>query len=414
MPALFTNARNLSRQQKIMLTDVIDRIFSGLDLTDTQRERIETAYKAVGSYLASCDEPLLEGAKVYAQGSVRLRTAVKPLGRDEFDVDLILFLPNAKNASRDEIVSVVKQHLLKHNVYGELLEELPRGFRINYKGDYHLDITPAKEYDSAQLLGYPLWVVDKRSEFKESNPEGMASTFDQCCLLKPKLVVQKSLYAALNSRSVEELPDQSIKHLLNRIVQIIKRHRDVWAQDKGNIYAQFKPISVLLTTLASKAYKEVVEAGKEYDNEFDLILDVIELMPHHIESELGQILVANPAMRAENYAEKWNRVKDNEGFKLQQAFFEWHKAAVLSFENMISDEKNGLDNLFSSLSSSFGSRAVAMTRDKYIAEINNAREKDKLSVILGSGALTVTQSKSASANVTQAITPVRRNQFYGD
>ncbi|WP_404391352.1 nucleotidyltransferase [Pseudoalteromonas phenolica] len=413
MPALFKNARILSRQQKVMLANVLDQVFSGLELTDTQRERIETAYNAVGNYLANCEEPLLKDAKIYAQGSIRLRTAVKPLEREEFDVDLILFLPNARNASRDQIVSAVKTHLLKHKVYGELLEELPRGFRINYKGDYHLDITPAIEYDSAPLTGHPLWVVDKRNEFKESNPEGMASAFDKSCLLKPKFLAQKSLYAALNSRSVEELPDQSIKHLLNRIIQILKRHRDIWAQDTSNTHSQFKPISVLLTTLATKAYVEVVDAGKEYDNEFDLILDVIELMPHHIENELGQILVANPSMRAENYAEKWNRVKDNEGYKLQQAFFAWHKAAVNSFEYMITDEVSGLDNMFASLSSSFGDKAIAMTREKFIAEVNLAREKDKLSVVLGSGALTVAQSKAANANVTKVVTPVRRNNFYG-
>jgi hypothetical protein len=413
MTSIFKKARLLSRNQKSMLVNVLDQMFDKLDLTDTQRERIETAYNAVGEYLASCDDPLLNGAKVYSQGSIRLRTAVKPLSKDEFDVDLILFLPNAKHATRNEIVRVVKEHLKASKVYNDLVEDLPRGFRINYAGDYHLDITPAIEYDLVNSSGRPLWVVDKRNQFKESNPEGMAVTFDKCCLLQPKILIEKMSFESLSNRSVEELPNQNVKHLLNRIVQILKRHRDIWAQGENNKYAKFKPISVVLTTLASKAYVEVIETGKEYSNEFDLILDVIELMPHHIENELGQLLVANPSMRAENYAEKWNRVEDNEGLKLQEAFFDWHKSAIYSFEHLISQDNSGLDSMFESLSNSFGEKAVAITRDGFIASINKSREKEKLSVVLGTGALTLSSPSKADTNVTSDVSPVKRNQFYG-
>ena len=411
--SIFKNARSLNEQQKSMLANLLDQIFERLDLTETQRERIETAYNAVGEYLASCDDLLLKDAKIYSQGSMRIKTAVKPLNKDEFDVDLILFLPNAKYATRDEILAVIKKHLLDHKIYRDLVEDLARGFRINYKGDYHLDITPAKEYTENLLEGHPLWVVDKRNQFKESNPDGMALKFDKCCLLKPKVQVRKMVLEALNSESVEDLPDQSIKHLLNRIVQILKRHRDIWAQGKNNPHGEFKPISVLLTTLASKAYTEAVDSGKIYVNEFDLILDVIELMPHHIESQFGEVLVANPSMREENYAEKWNRLEKNEGFKLQQAFFEWHKAAVDSFEHMFNSKSNGLDTMFESLSSSFGEGPVVATRDSFVGSVNNARKNNELGVILGTGAITIAKNAQAGTNVINEIAPVKRNRFYG-
>ena len=160
MTALFTNARGLSEHKKSMLVEMLDSVFDNLDLTKTQRERIETAYKAVGNYLANCDHPLLKDTQIYPQGSMRLRTTNKPLSQEEFDVDLILFLPHAGYATRDEIVKVVKQHLLDSDVYKDLVEDLARGLRINYKGDYHLDITPAKKYNLPGSLGHPLWVVD--------------------------------------------------------------------------------------------------------------------------------------------------------------------------------------------------------------------------------------------------------------
>lgn len=416
MTALFTNARALSEHKKTMLVEMLDSVFDNLDLTKTQRERIETAYKAVGNYLASCDHPLLKDAQIYPQGSMRLRTTNKPLSQEEFDVDLILFLPHAGYATRDEIVEVIKQHLLDNDVYKDLVEDLPRGLRINYKGDYHLDITPAKEYNLPGLLGHPLWVVDKHTGFKESNPEGMAQGFDKACSMLPVIRRRHVLLEALTNKSVTELPDQSKKKPLNRIIQILKRHRDVWSQQDGNLHADFRPISVIITMLASLAYVEVVKSGKEYDSEFDLILDVIELMPLHIESNFDEVLVTNPTMRPENYAEKWNRIERLEGQKYRKAFYAWHQAAVDTFERLAGANNQGMDNVFAALSGAFGQRPVLAAKNRIIKSLNANRDNGNLGVALGTGAITAAiagKAHSASRVVTPVV-PVKRNQFYGD
>ncbi|WP_290612617.1 nucleotidyltransferase domain-containing protein [Arsukibacterium sp. UBA3155] len=415
MTTLFTNARALSEHKKSMLVEMLDSVFDNLDLNKTQRERIETAYKAVGNYLASCDHPLLKDVQIYPQGSMRLRTTNKPLSQEEFDVDLILFLPHASYATRDEIVEVVKQHLLDKDVYKDLVEDLPRGLRINYKGDYHLDITPAKEYNLPSLQGHPLWIVDKHTGFKESNPEGMAQGFDEACSMLPVIRRRHVFLEALN-KSVTELPDQSKKKPLNRIIQILKRHRDVWSQQDGNLHADFRPISVIITMLASLAYVEVVKSGKEYDNEFDLILDVIELMPLHIESNFDEILITNPTMRPENYAEKWNRVERLEGQKYRKAFYTWHQAAVDTFERLAGANNQGMDNVFAALSGAFGQRPVLAAKDQIIKAVNANRDNGNLSVALGTGAITaaIAGKTHAASRVVTPVVPVKRNQFYGD
>jgi hypothetical protein len=414
MGSLFSNARALSEQKKSMLVEMLDSVFDNLDLTKTQRERIETAYNAVGNYLASCEHPLLEGAQIYPQGSMRLRTTNKPSGQEEFDVDLILFLPNAAHTTRDEIVRVVKQHLLDNEVYKELVEDLPRGLRINYKGDYHLDITPAKAYDLKGLQGHPLWVVDKHTGFKESNPEGMAQGFDKACSMLPVIRKAHVFMEALTNRSVTELPDQSKKKPLNRIIQILKRHRDVWSQQDGNIHADFRPISVVITMLASLAYVEIVKSGKEYDNEFDLILDVIELMPHHIETNFDEVLITNPTMKPENYAEKWNRVERQEGQKYRNAFYIWHRAAVDTFEHLARANNQGIDNMFTALSGAFGERPVIAAKDRIIETVNANRSNGNLGVALGTGAITTAVAGNAASRVVTPVVPVKGNRFYGD
>lgn len=416
MSALFSNARALSEQKKSMLLEMLDIVFDNLDLTITQRERIETAYKAVGNYLAGCDHPLLEGAQIYPQGSMRLRTTNKPLSQEEFDVDLILFLPNAAYATRDEIVRVVKQHLLDNEVYKDLVEDLPRGLRINYIGDYHLDITPAKAYDLPGLHGHPLWVVDKHTSFKESNPEGMAQGFDKACSMLPVIRKAHVFMEALTNSSVTELPDQSKKKPLNRITQILKRHRDVWSQQDSHTHADFRPISVIITMLASLAYVEVVRSGKEYDNEFDLILDVIELIPHYIETSFDEVLVTNPTMTAENYAEKWNRVERQEGQKYRNAFYAWHLAAVDTFEQLASAKNQGMDNVFTALSGAFGERPVIAAKERIIEAVNTSRSNGNLGISRGTGAIAtaVTGKANSASSAVSPVVRVKGNQFYGN
>lgn len=412
----FIEARNMSLPRKNMLISMFDSIAENVDLTETQLENIQSAYKGVGKYLASCDHPLLREAQIYPQGSIRLKTAVKPLQTDEYDVDLILFLPNAINADRQNIVSVVKEHLLKHGTYRHLIEDLPRGFRINYKGNYHLDITPSKSYDFSDLKGHPLWVVDKKQGFKESNPEGMALLFDDACKKIPKRVIRTDFVEALSGKSVEDFPEQGFKKPLNRIVQILKRHRDIWASESSNSFADFKPISVVITTLCSKAYIEVATSQKVYTNDFDILLDVLELMPHHIEVLNGEVLIANPSMRMENYAEKWNRLAKNEGENYRNAFGAWHSAAVESISKFADSQAEGLDVVFNSFNNFFGNTAVEAAKGNLIESLNLNRSKDSLGISLSSGAVVLQESKrrKKSQNVIPAdVTVLKRNRFYG-
>ncbi|WDT86993.1 nucleotidyltransferase domain-containing protein [Alteromonas sp. 009811495] len=411
----FNAARQLEVPQKAFLMEAIDLALDQLDLGTSDLEKIESAYNGVGNYLAGCEHPLLEDAEIYPQGSIRLRTTVKPRTKEEFDVDLILFLPNAGNATRDEINDVVWKHLKASKVYGPLAEPLARGFRINYSGNYHLDITPAVEYTAEELRGQPLWVVDKRFQFKESNPEGFALCFDDACGLLPKIMRTQSFRETLSAEMIKDFPDQNDKKLLNRIIQVIKRHRDVWAAREDNRYGEYKPISVLLTTLATLAYLHIVRLGKTFSSELDVLLDVLELMPTFIQQANDEYRVENPSMHEENYAEKWNRKEKMEGPKLRQGFFEWHKAAIHDLEELARASNQGMNVMFASLSEALGERPVKAARESIVETVSASREKGNLGVVLGTGAIAAAAPKTVKAVTakTNPIVPVKKNRFYG-
>jgi hypothetical protein len=92
---------------------------------------------------------------------------------------------------------------------------------------------------------------------------------------------------------IEPFPQRSrFKGLLCRIVQIAKRHRDVYFLKHEVALA---PISVIITTLAAWSYEYCVRTSV-YDSELDVLYDVGEQVLQHIGGRrlpkaFGQIFV---------------------------------------------------------------------------------------------------------------------------
>lgn len=77
-----------------------------------------------------------------------------------------------------------------------------------------------------------------------SNPEGYAQWFES----RMRLGVD---FVAINKAHYEELPFFKRKTILQRSVQILKRHRDIMFQKNDDV----KPVSIIITTLAARAYQ---------------------------------------------------------------------------------------------------------------------------------------------------------------
>src|SRR5207244_10124129 len=79
--------------RKAQLASVLERICQALELSETQHRLAKERYEAVGRWLAEGTNALLHGLEIYPQGSVALGTTVKPHVRNEYDVDLVSFVP---------------------------------------------------------------------------------------------------------------------------------------------------------------------------------------------------------------------------------------------------------------------------------------------------------------------------------
>jgi len=332
-----------------------------LDITTTQFEKAKEHYLAVGNWLGKEDSPLYRyNPTVYPQGSFRLGTVIKPLsGEDEFDIDLVCRLEISINLiTQRELKKMIGDRLKENADYKKMLsDEGKRCWSLNYQEvpRFHMDILPAidDEYqwliNEKVLLEYAqsaICITDKDSidfsimskEWHKSNPIGFANWFKD--KMKIQMQERRKFLAESKNVNIEQISEDEIKTPLQRVVQILKRHRDIMFGDDED-----KPISIIITTLAAQAYNNE-------DNLYISLRNMINRMPTFIlTNSKGQKEVLNPVNPLENFADKWEKNPQK-----AKNFEMWLKKAKEDLIDII--ERNGLDNSVENLREVFGSSIV--------------------------------------------------------
>jgi hypothetical protein len=388
-----------TQMRRTELVAALESVCEALELSDSQYDTAKNRYEGVGQWLADSNDPLLRKIVIFLQGSTALGTTVKPIGINEHDVDLVAHVPDLDaEVSPAALKKAIGDRLRDNGNYASLLKEMLRCWRLNYANEFHLDITPSIPNPLCRFGGE--LVPDKTLKiWKPSNPKGYKELFNHRAKLVPVIRVRKSVTAADSvSENVEPYPAAvGFKGILRRCVQIAKRHRDVHFIDEDPCLA---PLSVILTTLTSRSYEAAV-TNNEYDNELELLSDVIRHMPDTIENRnvdgRQHWFIRNETTDGENFAEKWNEQPERAA-----AFFAWHGRIVSDIEAL--ETIRGIDRLAESLKGLFGTRPTAIAIDSLTERFSEARRANRLRV-----APTVGLSIAA----IPASTAVRANTFFG-
>lgn len=388
------NISNLSIPQKRQIVGFLELICQELELTESQFQDARQKYEAVGKWLDDGDFIRIYGPKIIPQGSISIGTTVRPIGRDEYDIDLVcklVFVGPEQNQAY--IVRIVGDRLKKNRTYAQMLEPLRRGWRLNYarSSKFHLDITPGVL--NVASINAEIYVPDRNLlQWKLSNPEGYVKWFETHAALEPKCLIGEEMQFRAD---VAPLPEPTpFKSVLKRTVQLLKRHRDILFQNQNRENA---PISIIITTLAAKSYAESVQK-KRYDSQFDLLYDVISAMPKFIviEDIEGRpfYYIPNETTAGENFAEKWNEHPER-----ANAFYEWQTSALRDIEKF--GWLTGLDTTKRAMMEMFGEKETSKAFNRYSEAINSSRFNERLKINALSG-----------LGVTTGI-PVRQNTFFG-
>ncbi|WP_337261600.1 MULTISPECIES: nucleotidyltransferase domain-containing protein [unclassified Serratia (in: enterobacteria)] len=311
-----------------------------ISLSEAQYEKIDGRYSQLEKILSASDNPILAEAHIFPQGSMRLKTTIKPVpgapdGLDTVDADAIVWLPHANDASAKDVLEAIETRFREGSRVQEDIKPLRRGIRIEYADEnpsFHIDVTPARAINgnNEEKGEGMLEVPDRETGWKASSPIPYSNWLDtassKIVALESYVQFSKS-HATFDAATQDPLPDYQTyieQDPLRAAIKLLKRHRDEWAIRTDN--EEHRPISAVITTLATHAYLDVVEESKLQPlRPLDAIIKIVSKMTEHIEFHNGEYKVCNPADKGENFAEKWNR--PNEGRHYQEAFMDWHMSA---------------------------------------------------------------------------------------
>lgn len=299
-------------ENREQLTSLLITTAGTLDIPHHIFEDAILKYEDIREHLVAKHSELAEYfPEVYVQGSFLLGTVVKPVGREgEYDIDLVCLLQIQKeDITQEKLKDKVGDRLRARKDIAVILESSRRCWVLNYPKKpempgFHMDVLPAIPNEERQSTGILLTDTELRN-WQKSNPLAYAEWFKQrmrVVFMKTKTVLAQSLGV-----EIEEVSDWQVKTPLQRCVQLLKRHRDIYFYgDKDS-----KPVSIVITTLAGHAY----ENETDIQDALDLI---IKRMPRFIENRNGKLWVQNPVDENENFADKWNEYPER-----CAAFIEW-------------------------------------------------------------------------------------------
>lgn len=291
-----------------------NKIAEHLDLTETEFNAVKNSYEALGKYLVDSKYLVHYKADVFPQGSVRLGTVIKPLKRDDYDIDLVCKLTNDDQELSPKEVKGLVGAALKFGTYNnQLEEEHGRCWTLNYKSNppYHIDILPGSSIKNSERVKATIKNDGGGYVWLYTNPKGFAKWFLNVANNRRRLFDE--------SRQVEPVKKYTDKTPLQRAVQLIKRHRDVYYRNNPDD----GPASVIITALM----------GLSYNNE-ESIEDILRnnpiTWPSYIKKINNKYSIKIPGLPDDDYADKWN----GEDPDAAKRFFKWHAKLISDLDKL--------------------------------------------------------------------------------
>ncbi|MFJ5361221.1 nucleotidyltransferase [Pectobacterium sp. CHL-2024] len=359
-----------------------------ISLTPAQYALIESRYSQLQKILDKAQEFCLSGAHIFIQGSIGLKTTVKPAPEAKgdmatIDADAIILLPNAVNSSSEDVLLAIEELFKAESTVKADPQQLRRGIRIVYSDEnpgFHIDITPAiKVSGNYEDDGYgKLLVPDREDGWKASAPRSYSQWLENISTEKIVMISESTRtmdsmesivgnadFAKSTMDPIPNYQEYSDSHPLGATIKLLKRHRDRWAiRSSSELY---RPISAIITTLATQAYYKIaLKSASKPMRPIDVMFSIVSDMIQHVNDSDNEYKVLNPCDEGENFAEKWNRV-NGEGEKYRAAFYEWHADVITDialglsdwgtqqrFEQEVSDKFGVPQSMISEITKDFG------------------------------------------------------------
>ena len=358
-------------------------------------------------------------ADMYPQGSFAFGTVIRPNATNpsaSYDLDFICQVRGSRvDYTPSDLRQIIEEALSSSGIYGGKLTVYKECFTIEYADvndiGFTIDIVPAtdetvenknrlikKSLEPGLIetaIAIPKHNGERNYSWLTNNLKGLRTWFDaknEPFWAASRSAYRERLFAAnrVLFASVEEIPHELDRSALQRVIQILKYHRDVfYAKIKDG--DEIKPISAIINVVTT-------QIASRYDpncSVFELLEYVLNELNIYAQQQTltfkdfaqiygsrtvfsrpdGKWYISNPANPEDNLADKWNQ---NE--RIPTHFFRWVKAVKDDLiESLQQDDdqrfrasiENGLGN--TSVSSVLGNKYCNITPPKPISSQGTAK-----------------------------------------
>jgi hypothetical protein len=333
--------------------EILKAIVAAVELPDSAYEKAKERYEDLGEWLGHPSSNVSKySPHILPQGSFRIATAIRPLSeKEEYDLDISCRLETGLtmgNTAQADLRSMVKKDIeayRKERGIQAPLGEKHRCLRLEYQDhlSFHMDIVPCipdsqesrvllekafsqRAYSASliqQVSSMASRITDDRSSnyriisgsWLKSNPEGYARWFEE------RMLSQRLLKSYQERAQIDALPNYRRRAPLQRAIQVLKRHRDWMFKDMPDS----KPISMIITTLAAKAYN----GEEDLESTLLSVLTGMEGVVNQMKPRLP-----NPVNPEEDFADKWDDPK-YATLRLEENFKKWILQAKADFKRIL-------------------------------------------------------------------------------
>ena len=298
-------------------------------------------------------------------------------------MDVVIHIKLLSSDNNPEIIfNEVVRRLNEHEFYKKISEAKSRCIRLNYQGDFHLDVVPG------------CMVVENDDELIDI-PDRKIKVWLRACPKKYKSwflgianKIQVTLLEKAFSAQKVDIEEYAKKKPLQRAVQLIKMRRNIYF----NEHPEYAPTSIILTTLAAQFYGGQASISESFEGIVSKVRDHIKTFYPHKPFKLP-----NPVSPDENLADVWEDKPE-----LYNHFISFIERLFVDWQEL--KRTHGIEEEAKLIKEMFGEEPFMKAMKAKSDTVNNKRNNGL--AILPTGVL-------VNSNAEKSF-PVKPNTFYGD
>ena len=281
-----------------LINGLLIGVVEDLDLPPALEAVIHGLYDDVSRFMG---ETLDDGEwSIHPQGSGRLGTMVRRQDAEDYDIDSVVVrdVPkesitqtDLKSTVGDSLDDYVKARASSTGPRFTSLSEDRRCFTLDSDDPIHMDVLPA--VPDRQSSPTALWIPDRDLRlWQPSDPVGFGNWFFN--RMSPQLLEAKEAFAKRVEVEVEDVPNWQVRTPFQRVVQVLKAHRNCYFEPDDPNQAS----SIVITRHCARRTAGEISL-------FEAVMNAAASMPAFIEKDGNEYVVLNPAHPDENFADLW-------------------------------------------------------------------------------------------------------------